>query len=76
MPDLRGVSDHVFLFSKLKDIISQTGRKNFHYIVVDDPVQGLKEEELIQKILAAGIKCSELAYKKADGQWVVYILRK
>ncbi|MEY8523763.1 hypothetical protein AALA90_12200 [Lachnospiraceae bacterium 38-10] len=76
LPDLRGVSDHVFLFSKLKDIISQTGRKNFHYIVVDDPVQGLKEEELIQKILAAGIKCSELAYKKADGQWVVYILRK
>lgn len=74
LPDLQGVSDHAFLFSELTDIISQTGRRKFYHIVVDDPIQGIAEEKLAQKISAAGIEFCELAYKKADGQWVLMIL--
>lgn len=76
LQDLKGVSDQAFLFSGLKDIAAKTGKKEFYYIVIDDLIQGIEEKELVHRLREAGIKFSELAYKKPDGQWIVLILEK
>lgn len=74
LEDLRGVSDQVFLFSKLSDIVKKTGKREFYYIVANEPVLGIDQEELPYKLQEAGIKFRELAYRKPDGQWIVFIL--
>ena len=71
LKDLQGVSDHAFLFSKLSDIVPVTGRKKFRYIVVEEPVEGIAQEELPQKIQEAGIEFEKMAYKKPDGWDIV-----
>ena len=72
--DLRGISDHAFFFSKLSDIVTETGKRKFYYVIVNEPIQDISQEELIHKLQEAGIRFRELAYKRPDGQWVLFIL--
>lgn len=74
LQDLRGVSDYAFTFSKLSDIISETGKKEFYYIVVNEPIQDIPEEKLMKELQEAGMNFRELAFRKTDGQWMVLIL--
>lgn len=71
LKDLWGVSDHAFLFSELSDVVSKAGENEFYYVVVDEPIRGVSQEELVQELQKAGIRFHELAYKKTDGQWVI-----
>ena len=68
LQDLRGISDHAFVFSKLADIVSETGKRKFEYVIVDDPIKGVDEKELAEKLRDAGIEIGELAFLREKGR--------
>ena len=69
LQDLKGVSDYAFVFSRLKDVIAETGRSFFHYIIVEDNVQQETNNSLLQEIQDSGLSFAELAYKVSNSEW-------
>ena len=73
LEDLKGVSDYAFTFSCLSEIGEMTGRREFDYIVVDDPIAGVPCEKIAQTIENAGITYTEIAYNNiTDDKWEIY----
>lgn len=72
LEDLSGVSDEVYAFDRLSDIVVKTQRKWYDYIVVEEAVAGYNQEQLVRDILNAGIEFGELAQKAEEG-WKIYI---
>lgn len=73
LEDLKGVSDYAFTFSCLSEIGEMTGRREFDYIVVDDPIAGVPCQKIAQAIENAGITCKEIAYNNiTDDKWQIY----
>lgn len=72
LEDLKGVSDQAFTFLDLREIIKLTGRTQFDYIVVDDPIKGFSYQEIVQKVIDAGISCREIVYKTINDKWETY----
>lgn len=73
LEDLKGVSDYAVTFSTLSDIGELTGRREFDYIVVDDPIAGVPCEKIAQTIENAGITYKEIAYNNiTDDKWKIY----
>lgn len=71
LADLKGISDEVYSFASLIDIIAGAKRKWFDYIIAEEDVQGYSQKNLAQEILNAGIEFRQLAYK-AEGEWRIY----
>ena len=67
--DLQGISDKAFLFWNLRDMVKNIGIKKYDYIVVEDAIQGNDGNDSLQKILYAGLKFEELAWKMSNGEW-------
>lgn len=73
LEDLQGVSDYAFTFSCLNEIGEMTGRREFDYVVVDDPIAGVPCEKIAQTIENAGITYKEIAYNNpTDNKWEIY----
>lgn len=72
LQDLRGISDEVYKFACLPDIVESTGRNWFEYIVVEENIEGYRQEQIVQEILKAGIQFGEMAYKAGE-EWRIYI---
>lgn len=71
LQDAQGVSDEAFLFEELSEIERKTGRKKFHFIIIEDVICGCKPEEYEQKFREAGISFDEMAYKDKEGKWKI-----
>lgn len=71
LADLQGISDEAYAYASLTDIIARAKRKWYDYIIVDEDVEGCRQENLPQEILNAGIEFRQLAYK-AEGEWRIY----
>ena len=69
LKDLQGISDKAFLFFELGDIINMIERRQYNYIVAEEPIQGTTQESPVEDILNAGLEFDELAYKSPDGKW-------
>lgn len=71
LQDLKGVSDCAFTFSRLKEIATKTGKHFFHYIVIEDAVQGVQRDSLLEEIQESGLSFTEMAFKSLDGEWKI-----
>lgn len=72
LQDLRGISDEVYVFSRLSDIVVGSKRKWYDYIVVEENIEGYRQERLAKEILNAGIEFGQLAYK-LENEWRIYV---
>lgn len=72
LQDLRGTSDEVYVFSRLSDIVVDTKRKWYDYIVVEENIKGYRQEKLVREILNAGIEFGQIAYK-VENEWRIYV---
>lgn len=75
LPDLRGISDEAYVFSALSDIIAETKKKWYDYIIVEEDVKGCNQKKIAREILNAGIEFGQLAYKMGE-EWRIYIHTK
>ena len=71
LSDLKGISDKAFTISSVKDIIAQTDRTHYDYIVVEETICGSKSDEVVSEILDAGLHFDELAYRMQNGTWQI-----
>ena len=64
--DLEGVSDEVYVFGCLTDLIVKTKREWFDFIIVEETVTGCCQELMEQELLNAGIRFGQIAYKVGE----------
>lgn len=70
--DAQDISDKAFQFKKMSDIIKQTGRHHFDYILIEGALHGYTPTKYVQEIKNAGITFCELIYKDQTGNWQYY----
>lgn len=71
LEDLKGVSDKVFVFTKLTEIKDKTGRDYFDYIIIDETLENIEAKDIEQQVRKAKLQFKELAYRISDNEWTV-----
>lgn len=71
LQDIQGVSDKAFLFEKFEDIIQKTDRKQFNFIIIEEPIYGCKQNEYVETLRKNGISFDEMAYRDEGGKWQI-----
>lgn len=69
LQDLKGISDEVFLFDSLQEIVGKVGRNYFDFIVIDDTLKNYNSKDYLKELSRAGIKYGQLAFRDEEGNW-------
>lgn len=71
LQDLQGVSDKAFSFDRLTDIVAETGRKKFNYVVIEGKISH-SEGKTVEKLLEeANIQYDEMAVRTSETTWQI-----
>lgn len=67
--EAESISDKVFLFASLNDIVKKTGKSKFDFIIIEDAICGCGQSDYQKEVKKNGILYGEMVYKDEEGNW-------
>lgn len=61
--DLKGVSDCVYCFTDLKDVVCLTGRSEYEFIIIEEGLRGCEQSSLPEALKCAGLSFCVLIFR-------------